>query len=787
MDKQLLDRIKSNIILIGIIVLSIFLNFYNLGERAFQQDEAIYSAQSAMAAGHSEYRENFIPYSRSATNFQMQQIITSISFRLFGINEFSARLPIAIMGILSVIIVYLIADMMFNRRTAIFSAFIMGVNGYVLHFSRQFQLDTGLTFFTILAILFLIKWSKTKKDWQFYLFLISTILAIMVKVAAIFILLPLILFYLIIEVDNLKNLIKMVFRPISILIIIVTLLYVIYFINSIGFEEFIKTFIYAKDRESIYSPIYYIEIMRDYLGYIIPIIAVIGLVYILRSIIIKKYRDENKEKTRAYIFISFWFLFGVIFFSFYPLKAYSYILPILPAISILNGIVLDNIIQKFEKFNVGNPQIVEIDKRFRKGIVTIFLLLIIIIISIYPTLNISYAKTEDINEIGENVINRFDPIKDYILKDTGLWLKENVDPNSKVVVNAFTSHHDIAFYSGLETYTLKFVPGYYTPINKTATIVWGDYDVEELIKNGEIDYVVNLGESNIRKTINKLKKNENVNFIPYYNKSYNTPKWFSNGSYNVTIYQVEFNELRFITVGDPHTKIPTDPDYENRGNERLEQIINFINNRSDKIGGVDFVVFTGDMTEYGTNESNELVKKMLTNLKKPYYIVVGNHDILVSQDIFRSFYGPARHVEKVNGYQVLFIGMHDFKDDTGKQTKLEWSFNFSDANKNMPTLVFMHGPALGPPPECDLCKWQKDFFGYGYDIRDELDNFSNLIGVYSGHVHFDSEQEFKGAKYITINGLVNKDINGMNATPSNKIGYTIIKRNEINYTLIPYR
>lgn len=754
-------RLKSNYILIGIILLSTILNFYNLGERALQQDEAIYAAQSAILDGHDEFRQNFLPYSRSATNFQIEQFITSISFRLLGISEFSSRLPTALMGVMSVILIYILAETLFNSRVGLFSAFIMAVNGYTLHFTRQMQLDTGLMFFSLLSIVLLIKWHKTnegkKKDWYFYIFLASAILAIMVKVAAIFILIPLIVFYLYIE-KEFENAIKMLDRPQSVLIIILSLLYIVYFIFYIsGYDEFMKTFSYAVGRESKYDYTFYIGIITGYIGYVILIISLIGLIYTLKHGIRKKSKED--------IFCAFWFIFGMIFFSIYPLKAYSYILPIVPAMCLLNGRVLDSFVNRFEKSKIT--------------MITIFIL---IIISSYPTFNYSYAKIDKINEIGPEMINRYNPIKDYVLRDTAFWLKDNVDNNDKIAIYSFANHHDIAFYSGLEVYTIKLDPGLYMPINGTAKIVWDDFDPKELIKNGEIDYIIYLsvGEQRFSQILSELDKKENIKFIPYYQRNYTTPQWYSQEGLNVTIFKVQRNkkELRFITVGDPYV---SDKNIENRGNERLEKIINFVNNRND----TDFVVFMGDMTNEGTNESNAVVKNILSNLKKPYYVVAGNHDILISEDNFRASYGPMKHIEMVNGYQLLFIGIFSRKDDYGNVTKLGWSFNFTKIDKKMPTLVFIHGAVRDPPSGCS-CVWTRDFFKYGQGMQPELDKFTNLVGVYSGHVHYDSDQTFNGTVYITINGLIIKEAGGILAQPSDKIGYTTIEDGNVSYNLISY-
>jgi Icc-related predicted phosphoesterase len=235
--------------------------------------------------------------------------------------------------------------------------------------------------------------------------------------------------------------------------------------------------------------------------------------------------------------------------------------------------------------------------------------------------------------------------------------------------------------------------------------------------------------------------------------------------------------LKFIVVGDPQINSTT-----LEGVERLKKVISFANNSS-----INFVVFEGDMTNDGTNKSNDMVKDILKNLKKPYYVVIGNHDIFISQKVFESYYGPMEHIEYVNGYQLLFIGMYDVKNEDGNIIRLNWSFDFSKTDKNAKTLAFIHGPVRSLPIGCLYCGLQKDIFAYGYSIRPELEEFSNLIGVYSGHVHYDSDELVNGVRYVTVNGLVNITVYGITiAHPSDSVGYSIIRENKSEYELIRY-
>lgn len=234
-------------------------------------------------------------------------------------------------------------------------------------------------------------------------------------------------------------------------------------------------------------------------------------------------------------------------------------------------------------------------------------------------------------------------------------------------------------------------------------------------------------------------------------------------------------EIRFITVGDPHVK---SRNIDTGGNERLVQIVNYVNNLD-----IDFVVFLGDIADDGKPKTDEIAKNIFNNLTKKYYTVVGNHDIFTSPNLFESYFGPMEHIENVKGYQLLFVGIRN-ETENGK-IKLYWSFDFNKTDKNIPTIVFLHGPTIGPPPECPSCKWG-EFFGYADSIQPELDKFSNLVAIYSGHVHYTSDQQVNGVRHITLDGLVKTNAGGISALPSDEIGYSIIKDGKLEYKLIKY-
>ena len=504
-SKQILS-----ILILGLILsISIFLNFYNLGSYPFNPDESVYSAQAAIWAGHDQYRDNFLLFSRLATNFQVHQVIVGTFFKFFGQNEFVARLPSAIFGVLTVLLVFLLADTMFNRRTALLSSFFMATNNYLIHFNRQDHLEATLILFLVLSTLLFMKWKGTKKNYYFYSFLLSTLIMVMIKVI---ILLPfgVLIIYFIYSENEYENFKKMMFKPLSILVFLVVMAYTFYYIYWIvGINNYINTLIYATGRQSKQVSTFYIDIIKLFMGYAIPFLAIIGVANAIQT------------RNRGELFIAIWAISVIIFFTYYPLQGYSYILPAVPAIAILCARVFDRLMS-----------IVKIP------IPIIIVLLLAIPASTSSSLYYPYNTLSSVNNMDEGIIERFDPIRYVAIQDATAWLNSNADKNSGVLVYTFADHHNMAYYSGLRTYTVKNYPGFYMPVNGNAQIMWDPVDSYSLIKSGDVNYVFFTEEKAIERSLLSLNKLDGIKYDLVYYKSYRTPIWYRGGSLNVSLFKI---------------------------------------------------------------------------------------------------------------------------------------------------------------------------------------------------------------------------------------------------------
>lgn len=606
LTSKIVNVIRSiDFALICILALTTMLYVYNLGVLPFAPDEATYTSQSAILAGHNDARQNFIPYSRSATNFQLHQFITSIFLKEYGISEYNARLPTAIMGILMVFFVYIIARQLFNRRVALLSSLFMGINGYSLHFNRQINLDTPLVFFMILSIMFIVAWRKTRSQWYFYLFLISLILSTMSKVIIIVPLAICVFVYLYAEKDY-KDGLKMLFKPLSILIILASLYYVYYFItNIVGVDDFVRTLSYASERETVGTPSFYIRTVFLLLGYAFPVITIIGLAVAM------------KHRTDGDALILLWFAAVLLFFTYYPLQGYNYIFPIIPPLCLLCGRAID-----------------EIADHIRTSTVVAVALPLMIILSIYPTLGLLNNPDEVVHSIAPV---RFDSMKYTALEDASLWLKQNAKPGSSVATYTFADSHVIGYYSGLKIYPIANFPGYYIPSpegvnNGYAKIKWETTDVYQMIQEGKINYIVYMDEPKTLKNMTKIYDNDGMGFTAVYRKIYKMPDWYKKPFLNITIFEVQMpTSPKMENISKSHFTMITIPDTQEYSRGRPDIFMSqtrWIKENVDSLN-IKFVIQVGDLVDSGKSATQWSVANRSMSILDgvvPYLVTMGDHD-----------------------------------------------------------------------------------------------------------------------------------------------------------------
>ena len=110
----------------------------------------------------------------------------------------------------------------------------------------------------------------------------------------------------------------------------------------------------------------------------------------------------------------------------------------------------------------------------------------------------------------------------------------------------------------------------------------------------------------------------------------------------------QFAPFTFVHLSDTHVGGST-------GEEDLRRTVADINSNPN----IQFVVITGDITEFGSDEEIRLAKQLLDNLNIPWYVIPGNHDSNWSEsgaNSFKKIFGAETVSFTAGGY--LFLGTH---------------------------------------------------------------------------------------------------------------------------------
>ncbi|MDP3973544.1 MAG: glycosyltransferase family 39 protein [Candidatus Daviesbacteria bacterium] len=201
---------NSTILLTIICVLFLITHLYKIGEipPSVYWDEASigYNAYSIAQTGKDEWGD-FLPiHFRAFGEFKLPVYIYSVVafVQLFGLNEFSVRIPAVLFSLGSIIFTFLLAKKLSGNETVgLFGAFLLAISPWFFIFSRiGFEVTAGLMFYLLGIVLFL----KAENKGKFILFSIISFILSAYSYNSFRIISPLTLLALIIfEYGNLKE------------------------------------------------------------------------------------------------------------------------------------------------------------------------------------------------------------------------------------------------------------------------------------------------------------------------------------------------------------------------------------------------------------------------------------------------------------------------------------------------------------------------------------------------------------------------------------------------------
>ncbi len=114
--------------------------------------------------------------------------LAALSFKIFGVTDYAAKFPSALMGVLTVALTFVLGRRWFDAWTGFFAAFVLAATPTFNKYARHAMLDVTLTFFVTLALFSLVL--ALEKDRRYFL-LWGTAIAIGVLIKSVLGLFPL--------------------------------------------------------------------------------------------------------------------------------------------------------------------------------------------------------------------------------------------------------------------------------------------------------------------------------------------------------------------------------------------------------------------------------------------------------------------------------------------------------------------------------------------------------------------------------------------------------------------
>lgn len=150
--------VKNNLLIL-IVLLSALLRFWQLGTDppSLYVDEVSlgYNAYSILKTGRDEYGQFMPLFFRSFDTYNPALSVYTLipSIWVFGLNEIGVRFPSALLGTLSVFLIYFLAkNLTGDRKIAIFSALMLAISPWHIHFSRFYHEANITLFLTLLPV-----------------------------------------------------------------------------------------------------------------------------------------------------------------------------------------------------------------------------------------------------------------------------------------------------------------------------------------------------------------------------------------------------------------------------------------------------------------------------------------------------------------------------------------------------------------------------------------------------------------------------------------------------------
>jgi 4-amino-4-deoxy-L-arabinose transferase-like glycosyltransferase len=320
--------------LLLVIVVSSLIMFFNLGSiPLLDPDEPVYAETAKEMLQFNDWLSPRIYGQFWYDKPPMYYWLVAMSFKVFGINEFAARFPSALLAIVCAVYIYFAVARLFNKRAGVLSALVLTTSLEFFYLGKAAVTDITLTLcFTVCLLSYLEK--------RYYLFYIFAGLATVTKGPIGFLFPAGIIFFYMVATRSFSEMLRMKL-PFGILIYLLVAAPWYWFMYQLHGSAFIDTFIGFHNITRFTSP----EHPEGVLWYYFIPVLIIGFMPWTAVMVQAVWASmtQSRNHFKPLLFLLIWTLFIFIFFSISRTKLVSYILPMYPPLAIIVGWYLDRI------------------------------------------------------------------------------------------------------------------------------------------------------------------------------------------------------------------------------------------------------------------------------------------------------------------------------------------------------------------------------------------------------------------------------------------------------------
>jgi len=358
----------NNYTLIFIILIGAFLRFYKINEYMFfagDQGRDILSASHLLLYGKiplSGPLGSGIPLLSPPTYYY----IITLLFALSGMKILLLQYLIIILGIASILLVYLVTRELSSKKSALFATLLYSFSSLMILYSRSITQPFITPFFLLLFLLFLLKAFKQKKYKYFLISLPLFIIWVQLYYASL-ILVPVLLFWIFYIGHKIKPQKKFFLYNFMILFFLSCFFYFPFIkyeiINNFPNIKTLINFVVGSGSVSnktslllnLKKSLFYLFLILRYDSEKVNLSKTPFTLLLFISLIILNFKTIAKRKIKFnLIFISSIIISGFILFNFYLISGRfnaPFLIPLYPFLIISMGILISNIDINIEKIN----------------------------------------------------------------------------------------------------------------------------------------------------------------------------------------------------------------------------------------------------------------------------------------------------------------------------------------------------------------------------------------------------------------------------------------------------